>query len=160
LPEHEPTQLILRHFVEADEDEVTSWFEDAGQLRHFAGPRLTWPLDAAQWCSVRLDPNVTAWTGVLGDDPTPIGHGELVVESPSVIRLACLAVTPRNRGYGVGRAMVANLIAKSRAGGHALLTLDVHRDNTSAIRAYRSLGFAPTADPLPHGNVRMELELG
>ena len=157
--EDDAAQLSLRPFVEADEAEVTSWFADAGQLRHFAGPRLSWPLDADQWRKVRFDPSVTAWTGVLAGDPVPVGHGELVAESPTVIRLACLAVTPRKRGNGVGRAMVANLIAKSRTGGQSLLMLDVHRDNVTAVRAYRGLGFVPTDAVLPHGNVRMELVL-
>jgi ribosomal protein S18 acetylase RimI-like enzyme len=155
-----PRGLTLRPFVQADEAEVTSWFADAGELRFFAGPRLTWPLDDGQWRSIRLDPSVTAWTGILGDNETPIGHGELVAESHEVVRLARLAVSPRDRGHGVGREMLGNLIEKSRAGGHAVIALHVHQDNSMAIRAYRSFGFEPVGETFAHSNMRMELSLG
>jgi RimJ/RimL family protein N-acetyltransferase len=152
-------ELRLRPFVEADEAELTSWFADAGELRFFAGPRLTWPLDAGQWRSIRLDSSVTAWTAILGADPLPAGHGELVAESAETVRLARLAVAPRERGQGVGREVVKLLILKARASGHNLLTLNVHQDNTAAIRAYRGFGFEPTGSALAHSNVRMELPL-
>ena len=152
-------ELLLRPFVEDDEDEVTSWFADAGELRFFAGKRLRWPLDAGQWRSIRLDPSVSAWTGVRGDDPTPVGHGELIEESSAIVRLARLAVAPRERGHGVGRGMLASLIAKSRASGHSLITLTVHQDNSTAIRGYRGLGFTPVGTALAHASLRMELAL-
>lgn len=160
MPEDDrAVELILRPFVEADEDEVTSWFADAGELRFFAGARLTWPLDAAQWRSIRSDPSVTSWTGVRGDSPIAIGHGELVAESAETVRLARLAVSPRERGHGLGRAMLANLIEKSRESGYSLLCLTVHQDNSTAIRAYRGLGFAATGTALARATVRMELSL-
>ena len=152
--------LRLRPFVEADEDEVTSWFADAGELRFFAGKRLTWPLDAGQWRSIRLDPSVAAWTGVRDDNSVPVAHGELIEESSAIVRLARLAVAPHERGHGVGRGMVASLIEKSRASGHTLITLSVHRDNSTAIRGYRGLGFIPVEAPIAHSSLRMELALG
>jgi ribosomal protein S18 acetylase RimI-like enzyme len=155
----ENEELGLRPFVEADEAEVTSWFADAGELRFFAGPRLTWPLDDGQWRSIRLDPSVTAWTGTLGADQTPVGHGELVTESPTSARVARLAIAPLHRGHGVGRAMMVRLIAEARRGGCTLLALNVHQDNTAAIRAYRGFGFESAGSALAHSNVRMELPL-
>jgi ribosomal protein S18 acetylase RimI-like enzyme len=155
----ENEELSLRPFVEADEAEVTSWFADAGELRFFAGPRLIWPLDDGQWRSIRLDPSVTAWTGIFGEDQTPVGHGELVTESPTVARAARLAIAPRHRGHGVGRAMMVKLIEEARRDGRTLLALNVHQDNTAAIRAYRGFGFEPAGSALVHSNVRMELPL-
>jgi ribosomal protein S18 acetylase RimI-like enzyme len=154
-----PENLRLRQFVEADEDTVTSWFSDAGELRFFAGPRLIWPLDAGQWRSIRLDQSVTAWTAVVGEDDVPIGHGELITESSSTVRLARLAVAPRSRGHGLGRALVQSLIGKSREGGYELVALNVHQDNSTAIRAYRGMGFEATGSALVHASVRMELSL-
>jgi GNAT superfamily N-acetyltransferase len=159
LTGRQTSDLSIRRFIEADEPEVTSWFADAGELRFFAGPRLTWPLDDGQWRSIRLDPSVTAWTAIFGDNPTPIGHGELVAESSTTARLARLAISPRERGRGVGRAMMIELIDEARSTGHTLLTLNVHQDNTAAIRAYRGFGFEPTGSALAHASVRMELPL-
>jgi GNAT superfamily N-acetyltransferase len=144
--EREP-ELRLREFVESDDAEVTSWFADAGELRFFAGRRLRWPLDAGQWRSIRLDPSVTAWTAVIGEDPTPMGHAEMVRESLTVVRLARIAVAPAFRGRGLGRALVTQVIARCRDAGFLLATLASHPDNTNAIRAYRSLGFLPSETP-------------
>jgi ribosomal protein S18 acetylase RimI-like enzyme len=154
-----PRNLSLRPFAQSDEDEVTSWFADAGELRFFAGKRLTWPPDASQWRSIRLDPSISAWTGVRGESPVPVGHGELIEESPDVVRLARLAVAPHERGHGVGREMLASLIEKSRATGHSLITLTVHVDNSTAIRGYRGLGFMPVGTAPSHSNLHMELAL-
>jgi ribosomal protein S18 acetylase RimI-like enzyme len=159
LPEEREIDLRLRPFVEGDEAAVNSWFSDAGELRAFSGPRLTWPLDEDQWRSIRLDPTVTAWTALEGDSDTPIGHGELVAESETTVRLARFGVAPHSRGRGVGLAIVRMLIEKSRERGYQLVVVNVHRDNSTAIRAYRGLGFTAVDAPLAHSNVRMEMAL-
>lgn len=147
-PRREPiTGLWLREFVEADDAEVSRWFADAGELRFFAGPRLRWPLDAGQWRSIRLDSSVIAWTAVLGDDPTPVGHAEMVRESAVVVRLARLAVAPPLRGQGIARAVMSQLIQLCRDAGFVRVTLATHPDNTMAIRTYRTFGFEPARDP-------------
>lgn len=134
-------EVNLRPFVEADDEEVTSWFADAGELRFFAGRRLRWPLDSGQWRSIRLDPSVTAWTAVIGDDPTPVGHVEMVAVSPAIVRLARYAVSPALRGRGLGRSIMNRIVAMARADGFGTMTLAVHPQNTTAILAYRTFGF-------------------
>jgi ribosomal protein S18 acetylase RimI-like enzyme len=158
-PETNGTGLRLREFVEADEDKVGSWFADAGELRFFAGTRLTWPLDHEQWSGLRLDPGVSAWTAVARDESVPLGHGELVAESTSVVRFARIAIAPNERGRGLGREMLSQLVEKSRQGGYALATLFVHPDNSTAIRGYRSLGFESAAEQVANGRLRMQLVL-
>ncbi|HEX4444501.1 MAG TPA: GNAT family N-acetyltransferase [Galbitalea sp.] len=151
--------LRLRPFVEADDDVVGSWFADAGELRFFAGPRLRWPLDSGQWRSIRLDPSVTAWTAVLGDDDTAIGHGELITESPTAVRLARFAIAPALRGQGLGRALLALLADGSIGAGASTMTVDVHPDNTNAVLSYRTLGFQASPQSTESGQLRMVLPL-
>ena len=151
--------LRLRPFVESDDDEIASWFADAGELRFFSGPRLRWPLDSGQWRSIRLDPSVAAWTAVLGDDDTAIGHGELVTESPTTVRLARFAIAPAHRGHGLGRALLALLVDRSVGAGATTMTVDVHPDNTNAILSYRTLGFRPSTEAAGSVLLRMELPL-
>jgi ribosomal protein S18 acetylase RimI-like enzyme len=151
--------MRLRPFVEADDLEVGSWFADAGELRFFAGPRLRWPLDSGQWRSIRLDPSVAAWTAVLGDNDIPVGHGELITDSPTTIRLARFAISPALRGNGLGRALLRLLVAKSREAGFGLLSVAVHPDNTNAIVSYRTFGFEPSTESASAGRLRMELKL-
>ena len=137
----------LRPFVESDEDEVTSWFADAGELRFFAGRRLRWPLDAEQWRSIRDDETISAWSAVVGDDPTPAGHAELVTESSSTVRLARYAVAPNRRGLGLGRTILTQMFVMAREQGFGTLRLAVHPDNTTAIVTYRTFGFVTEPDP-------------
>jgi RimJ/RimL family protein N-acetyltransferase len=152
--------LELRPFVQADDDEVSSWFADAGELRFFAGPTLVWPPDTRQWDELRSDPEISAWTAVFGDDPTiPIGHGELVSESARVVRLARIAITPALRGEGLGREMCQGLLDKAREAGFQRIGLSVFPENASAIRAYRALGFVAVGDALNSRNIRMERDL-
>lgn len=53
-------------------------------------------------------------------------------------------VHPSARGAGVGRALVAVVIAWARAEGHEHIRLDVSDDNEAAIRLYAACGFNPT----------------
>jgi ribosomal protein S18 acetylase RimI-like enzyme len=52
-----------------------------------------------------------------------------------------VAVDAAAHGRGVGRALVAALIADARNAGIEVLTLDARGDNTHALHLYRSLGF-------------------
>jgi ribosomal protein S18 acetylase RimI-like enzyme len=151
------TDLSLPPFVSRDDAEVTSWFTDAGALRHFAGKRLRWPLDSAQWDGIRSDPTLKAWTAIMEDDARPVGHGEIVEESPTAARLARIAVAPSVRGRGVGRTMVTALIEKCREADYPLVILFVHPDNAAVIRAYRGLGFRPSPVAGKSNSLRMDL---
>jgi ribosomal protein S18 acetylase RimI-like enzyme len=155
----EPINLRLRPFVPDDDAEVTGWFADAGELRFFAGKRLKWPLDSVQWDGIRSDPTLTAWTAAIGSDPTPVGHGEIVEESPTTARVARIAIAPSARGRGLGRQLVKALLEKCDESNYRLVILFVHPDNSTAIRAYRGLGFRPSPTPGKNNSLRMDLRL-
>ena len=57
--------------------------------------------------------------------------------------LTHLAVKSGYRGTGVGRALMRRCIDKARREGMKRMRLEVDSVNDSAIRFYRSLGFAP-----------------
>jgi ribosomal protein S18 acetylase RimI-like enzyme len=52
-----------------------------------------------------------------------------------------VAVEPRRQGQGIGRAVMAELVAAAREAGVEVLTLDFRADNQPAARLYASLGF-------------------
>jgi len=159
MDEPKPIEVILRPFAPADDAEVSSWFEDAGELRFFAGRRLRWPLDSAQWDDIRSDPTVTSLTGVVGDDPTPVVHVELVAHSATLVELARFAVSPKLRAHGVGRATMPLVLVIGREAGYSRIFLEVHRDNTNAILAYRTFGFELAGDSEAADRLRMEIHL-
>ena len=52
-----------------------------------------------------------------------------------------VAVAAAAHGRGIGRALVAALVADARRAGIEVLTLDARGDNGSALHLYRTLGF-------------------
>jgi putative acetyltransferase len=61
-----------------------------------------------------------------------------------VAYLSMLALNPAMQGRGIGRAMLADAIAKLSASGVTRVELRVENDNTHAIGFYRNLGFECT----------------
>ena len=59
----------------------------------------------------------------------------------AAMKLDKLYVLPRCHGAGIGRALIEHVAAAARASGCGSLTLNVNRQNASAIRAYERCGF-------------------
>ena len=53
-----------------------------------------------------------------------------------------VGVVPAARGRGLGAALVAEAVRLMRAGGQAVITLNVNVNNPHAAALYRRLGFA------------------
>lgn len=53
-----------------------------------------------------------------------------------------IAVAAQRRRQGVGRALVAALVERARAGGGAFITLEVRASNQGAMALYAEQGFA------------------
>ena len=150
-------RLVLRPFSREDDSALSGWFATAGELRFFSDKRVAWPPTSAQWEGIRRDPAVLAWTATLSSGHAPIGHGELVEKSPTVVGLERIAIDPALRGNGWGRALVAALLARAKASGYASVRQRVHRENTSALRLYRGLGFVQTDPDTSASRVVLEL---
>jgi ribosomal protein S18 acetylase RimI-like enzyme len=60
-----------------------------------------------------------------------------------------LFTLPAARGLGLGRALVARLLAEAAARGYAEVRLDTLPDMTEAIALYRGLGFVETGPYYP-----------
>ena len=69
-----------------------------------------------------------------------------------VVHLANLVAAPDARRQGVGRALMAEAVRRSRAAGCRAMTLNVRPTNTAAIRLYESFGLVET-----HRNVAVKL---
>ena len=109
------------------------------------------------------DPSVSFWTAWTGD--TLAGFGALKELDASRGEVKSMRAAPSARGTGVGRAMLAHIVAEARARGYACLNLETGTAalHVPAISLYRSAGFVSCeafADyrPSPH-NQFMRLDL-
>jgi diamine N-acetyltransferase len=60
---------------------------------------------------------------------------------PATMKLDKLYVLPQLHGQGIGRMLIEHVAAAARRAGCTTLTLNVNRNNTTAIGAYERCGF-------------------
>jgi ribosomal protein S18 acetylase RimI-like enzyme len=135
------------------------------ELRPFAPSHASavagWPTSAAEvlmWCGRREFPlseqTVTGWhedddvrAHVLVDGERALAYGELWLDAEEdEVELARLIVAPGARGEGVGRELVAALLARAVEAGFADVFMRVHPDNDRTLGCYLGAGFVPV-DP-------------
>lgn len=96
--------------------------------------------EAALWQMARGDSVSFADSLVVGRDGVPVGAA-VVARRGWTSRLAGMALLPEARGAGLGRALVARLIAEAKARGDRGYVLEVIEQNAAAVRLYEAAGF-------------------
>ena len=133
--------LSLRHFVPADYQELISWFPSPSDVRLFAGTSAEWPLTIEN-LSARAEAGISeAFTVVVDDAETAVGHVELIRETAEQVRLARIAIAPNLRGQGLIAQLLDCASDHARASGFRWVSLLVVPDNASALSAYIRAGF-------------------
>ena len=99
-----------------------------------------------------------AWPGV-DEECEPVGLTGGGVDAAGRYNLIAMWVAPPARGTGVAAQMVAAVLERAAALGHARVVLDVAPENVPAVALYRRLGFSfvDEWEPLashPHIQVR------
>jgi [ribosomal protein S18]-alanine N-acetyltransferase len=111
--------------------------------------------EARRWCSVAehpfpaervrgwwADPDVRPWLLVTEPGGRPVGYGELWLDADEgEVELARLIIDPAHRRSGLGRALVAALVATAADTGLSGCLLRVAPDNAPAIALYSATGF-------------------
>ncbi len=144
---------FLDKAVEADIDELMSWFPDAQSVDIWGGPRFRYPFDResfhedcrwqefSSFCLRDVNGNFAAFGQI----------GKRYKRS----HLARLIAHPERRGQGIGRILLQELVEAARTTQNREETaLFVYQHNAPAIRCYLSLAFefqdypedAPMAD--------------
>ncbi len=142
---------VLERVTNDDIDQLMAWFPDAKAVKVWGGPHFRYPFsrdtfhtdchwrDMATFCVRDPQNRFTAF-------------GQFYAKHER-INLARLVVHPDLRGAGIGKRLVAMLMQV----GRTLMSLDeyslfVYRDNTAALKCYKSMGFVirdyPFDDPL------------
>jgi len=136
-----PPQPFLRPAAPADATVVLSWTPQDEALRRWAGPSTRCPATAQSlWEDIT---NADATTFALVSPPGEmVGLGQVRFREQAYGHLACIIVSPRHRGRGLGRALCTALMREAvRLHPIKAFSLYVFPDNTNAIGLYRSLGY-------------------
>jgi ribosomal protein S18 acetylase RimI-like enzyme len=136
--------FLGRAFLLHDGDAAGSAAPPAGCLIGVSGAELT-ALRAADFAAFCQDLGTGPEAERVIEDVVaaarelfpPVGADQYLVSR--------VAVDPRRRGQGLGRALVAHAVETKRTEGFRRFRLDVAADNASAIRAYQAVGFAITS---------------
>ena len=141
--------LRLVAFEEGDFDQLIAAVPDARFLLQWAGPKYTYPLNAAQLrktlaTTLGETPSSKVYKAVLPGAPEPVGHVQLRDIDPEsgTCVLGRVLIFRDHRGRGLGKAMVALALDEAFAGlGLSRVSLRVVAFNVAAIATYERLGF-------------------
>lgn len=78
---------------------------------------------------------------VVVRDDSPVGAA-LIARRGWTCRLARMSIAPEARKQGVGRALMAQLLADAKARGERTMVLEVIEQNAAAVKLYEQCGFA------------------
>lgn len=133
--------MKLRPAVVEDLTCVLSWISTAESLRLWGGPLLSFPPEVkVTWQEIGADCQNSF---VLEDQRNQIlGFGQTLLREAGVIHFARIILAPQVRGRGWGRELCEQLMRQSLLHHRPTkFTLNVYRDNQTALALYRRLGF-------------------
>ena len=136
--EDEHWQLV--EAIDADIDELMTWFGNAEDVVIWGGPKFRFPFTPESFREDCHWGEMASFSLRDGDD-LQAGFGQ-IYDRNGRINLARLIVHPARRGQGIGRRLVEMLMAV----GPGLLPLPeyslfVFRSNEAALSCYISVGF-------------------
>jgi len=153
--------LRFRTATHADLRVIITWIPDANACRRWAGPAVKFPLTPASLSQdIIFSPDNSY---CLEEKGHRVGFGQLIPKSEQRLHAARIIVAPPERGRGFGRKLCQSLIDRAAELKYPCLSLNVYKDNPTAIQLYQSLGFEalerPEKDSLPHDICYMEKRL-
>ncbi|MDV6316706.1 GNAT family N-acetyltransferase [Idiomarina sp. HP20-50] len=142
--------------AEIDELEVAlNWPENAAEFRLWFGEKVRYGSSAdAIWQQIKADERGTF---TFYHEEELIGFAQAYEKIEKGIHIACLIVSPKVRGKGLGRAFVKALMENAWTHKQAdFITLNVYPENLPARALYKSLGFCEIGEN--QGMVAMRIE--
>ena len=137
------------HLVRASRTEMLqlqSWFNSAEQQHSWGGDNFFYPCSAAEFLSQLCRPNTSSYSLIAEQDGRLLGFGQ-ICDRFGCHHLARLIIAPQERGVGLAKILLYELMIKAQSESSRPLSLYVHRHNDIALNLYRRIGF--TIQPQP-----------
>lgn len=113
-------------------------FEHLRQMAQIEREAFDMPWSEAMFIPEVEDENARYVVGVRGDEVICYGGFHKVLDEAHITNIA---VKASERGKGIGKLLMSELIARAKSDGVRHITLEVRDDNTAAINMYLSFGF-------------------
>jgi ribosomal protein S18 acetylase RimI-like enzyme len=131
--------MRFRPATQNDLPVVISWIPDAVACKRWAGPAVSFPLTPSSLAKeIEFSPDNSY---CLEEKGNLVGFGQLLPKSENRLHAARIIVAPHQRGRGFGRKLGQALINRAIALKYPRVSLNVYKDNPTAINLYQSLGF-------------------
>jgi len=143
---------VLSALVDAEIDEIMTWFPDAESINIWGGPIFRFPFTGETFREdCRLDV-MQSW--VLRTPEGQLAAFGQAYERYGRGHLARLVSSPHLRRAGAGRKLIEMIITSlEKSYSYEEYSLFVYRNNAAAYNCYRSLGFVvqeyPEDAPMP-----------
>ena len=142
-------ELLIRPFTREDFSTLVGWIPDERSLVEWAGPGLSFPLDADQLAAIMAEstgeqPRRLAWMATPAASPAKtIGHFQIAYDRRcDTATLARVILAPQARGRGLANSLVQLAVDQAFVDENVFrLELNVYDFNTPAIRTYEKVGF-------------------
>lgn len=138
---HDPSAMVLRSVVQADEALLLQWANDPATR---AASRVHVPIAAAdhhRWLERRLATPDDARLWIGETDGAPIGVVRFERRTPTAVEVS-IAVAPYARGRGLARALLVAGVAAARAAfGPVTILADILPGNDASVALFTGAGF-------------------
>jgi ribosomal protein S18 acetylase RimI-like enzyme len=133
----ENSKLLI--FSSASAPIVLSWITTVDEARAWANLDVV-PVDVSIFSQWHADPDIRPF--LMYQNDRAVGYGEVWTDfEAGEVELGRILVKPTERGRGIGRQLVAFLLADAARSGYAKAFVRVIPDNASAIACYTRCGF-------------------
>ncbi len=145
--------MHLRKAKVTDLKTIISWIPDELACKIWAGPKVRFPLsveslskdiefsDDSSYCLIKSE--------------VVIAFGQLLTKEKGRLHFARIIVDPSKRAMGYGKRLCNELLQIAAQKGYEQISLNVYRNNTSALKLYKNLGFREKAEKSSKENCYM-----
>jgi len=145
--------MKLRKAKKTDLKTIISWIPNEHECRIWAGPKVIFPLRVE---SLSNDIGFSqAKSYCLIKNADIIAFGQILTKEKGHLHFARIIVDPFKREMGYGRILCNALLQIAMKIGYHTISLNVYRNNTSALKLYESLGFREISEKSSQENCYM-----
>ena len=141
--------MLFRPAKPDDLPVIISWIPNAAECRRWAGPAVNFPITPETLSQeIAFSANNSYCLEGAGD---LVGFGQLIRKSEQRIHAARIIIAPHERRQGCGRELCQSLINRAAELEYPRISLNVYKDNSTAMQLYQSLGFREKKKPKEDG---------